>query len=263
MLFGVPADAADVPYVDPSSTGALSFCGADGSSLSGGTLTDGPFAVTTLASSATPSDYAVPGATATLYAYQPREALAPAQWSGELMTGASRYADVAHAAVKALPADLSLGGFVADFPPAWNGLVQLRVYVGAPGQPIRSGKYDSADVQVSGDSWTLLRGGHSSCAQVKATPLAQLLGVPVVTPTSTAVPKSGAAAGQVERNGTHATVLTSADHPAAITATTTATTASTTSWWQPALLVPPLIVLPLLGLGAVLSRRALRQKGTR
>ena len=255
LLSGVPAQAADVPYSDPSSTGSLSLCGADGAALTGGPLASGPPAVLAVGSSAAPQDYATQGATATLLAFQPRSGLDPAQWSGELVTGASRYADPKHPAARSVPADLSLAGFAADFPPSWDGLIQLRLYLGAPGQPVRSGKYDSADVRVVGDRWELVRGGSASCVGVRATPLAQLLGVPVTTPTSSVPPRPGAAAAVVHNAATSAPQGTAA--PDGTRALTPAAAASTTRWRS------ALIFLPLLGLGALAARRALRPKGTR
>lgn len=257
LLSGLPAHAADLPYTDPSSTGALSLCGADGAALTGGRLSPGPPASLAVGSSAAPEDYAGPGGTATLLAFQPRQGVDPAQWSGELVTGASRYTDPAHPAVRSVPADLSLAGFVADFPPSWDGLVQLRLYLGAPGQPVRSGKYDSADVRIVGDRWELVRGGSASCAGVRATPLAQLLGVPAVTPTTTTPPHPGAAAvttiGAASPGPQGEAVADSSSRAQAPAAATSATH----RWrW-------PLISLPLVGLGALAARRALRPKGTR
>ncbi|MCW2599073.1 MAG: hypothetical protein JWM02_902, partial [Frankiales bacterium] len=63
-----------------------------------------------------------------------------------------------------------------------------------PGRPLQTQRYDSADLQVSGNRWTLLRGGGGSCRGVKAVAVAQLLGVQASTvPTTSATAAPGAA----------------------------------------------------------------------
>jgi hypothetical protein len=189
-----PAAAEQVPYTDERSTGALTLCDSTGHELRAGALTARPLAARVVGGTAAPTTYAGGRATATLYGYQPRQGLDPAQWSGELLTGASRFADPHHPAVAVLPEDTTLGQYVADFPPSWDGLVQLRVYLGAPGAPLLSQRYDSADLRVTGGSWALVRGGGGSCAGARAVAVATLLGVQASSvPSTPATPARGAA----------------------------------------------------------------------
>lgn len=187
LLLGVaPADAEQVPYTDPQSSGSLTLCDAQGHEIRSGSIRTQPLAPLIVGSTAVPPDYAK-GGTAILLAYQPRSGLGAGQWSGELMTGSARFTTPLHPAVVGLPDDLSLAAFVTDFPTQWNSLVQLRVYLGAPGKPVYKQRYDTADLKVDGESWTLVRGGGGSCGAGRAVAVADILGV-----ASTSAPTSAA-----------------------------------------------------------------------
>lgn len=178
------AHAADVPYDDPASAGSLTLCDAQGHEVRGGALTDRPLAAKAVLQSKAPDGYDGHEATATLLAFQPRQGVAPGQWSGEFVTGPSRWTGPVPAVAGALD-DLTVGELANDFPPAWNGFLQLRVYLGAPGRQAYRLRYDTADIKVDGDRWTLVRGGGADCGAAKAVTVAQLLGV---APTSTPSP---------------------------------------------------------------------------
>jgi hypothetical protein len=171
-----------------------------------------------------------------------------------LLTGASRFGDVRHPAAAALPEDLSLADFARDFPPAWDGLVQLRLVLGAPGQSAQDQRYDSADVRISGSRWTVLKGGGGSCSGVKAISVAQLLGVqatavptPAVAPSATATPATTRPAGS--------TAASSATRPApSAGATAISPTASSRSLSYVAVSLAGLVGLLFVGSGGVYLR---------
>ena len=250
LASGAPAHADPVPYTDERSSGLLTLCDAGGHELRAGSVVTQPFVHLVVAQTPAPAGYDDGRGTASLYGYQPRQGLAPGQWSGELMTGASRFADPHRPAAVALPEDLSLGGFAADFPPTWHGLVQLRLYVGAPGRPLQSQRYDSADVQISGDHWSLVRGGGGSCRGVKAVAVARLLGVQ-----STAVPTQGAT---VRPGAAPPPSSGGADGSTSSTGTSVAARAASGSSrgsGPQALSVALVVLVLLLGGGALLLRR--------
>lgn len=198
-----PALAGQVPYDDPQSSGSLTLCDSQGHELRSGSTSTQPLAPLVIGSTQAPADYRT-GATATLLAYQPREGLAPGQWSGELLTGASRYTTPSHPTVAALPQDLSLGTYVQDFPTQWDGLVQLRVYLGARDKQIYKQKYDTADLKVEKGRWTMVRGGGGSCSSGKAIAVAEILGV-AATPTPAAVGVTSPASGSPQPSSSSTT----------------------------------------------------------
>jgi hypothetical protein len=60
-------------------------------------------------------------------------------------------------------ADESLRMFLGDYPASWNGYVQLRLFLGAPGEGPLTYNYDAADLQVTGGTWHLLNNGPADC----------------------------------------------------------------------------------------------------
>jgi hypothetical protein len=167
--------AGSLPWTDTSVTGFIGLCDSQGHSISSGSLDSAPFVTRAVSSVAAPSPYGEAGRTATLYAFQPRQDLAPGQWSGDMLTASTRYSNSAHPTAVATGGDLSLGDFVSEFPPAWDGLVQLRLYLGAPGQPAQTLSYASTTVKVTGSTWTVVSGGNVSCASGQATSIESIL----------------------------------------------------------------------------------------
>jgi hypothetical protein len=197
-----PASAStSVPYDDPSVVGYLGLCDASGHQITHGSIHTTPLAWRAVSSSAAPAPYNAPGRTATLYAYQPRKGLPPGEWSGEQLTATSRYTNPAHPMVATTSRDDSLAYFTSDFHPAWDGLVQLRIYLGAPDQEPYSYRYAALDLKVTGSTWHAVEGGAVSCHDGSAVSVASIL-LPSPTPRShhtthakggaTAVPKSSA-----------------------------------------------------------------------
>jgi hypothetical protein len=157
---GSPAHAADpVPYQDAHAVGFITLYNKAGSPIKGGSLKDHPFVWKAVGSKAAPKPWDGTGRKATLYAYQPREGVLPELWNGDKLTGTSDYADPAHPTALATTADFSLQDIVDEFPPSWNGLLQLRLVLSVPGQSALTTNYASTDVKVSGGTWTVVGGG--------------------------------------------------------------------------------------------------------
>jgi hypothetical protein len=165
LAWAVPAaaQASTRPYRDVNAVGAITLCGHNGAQLTSGSISAKPFAWRAVDSTPAPTGYRT-GGTATLYAFQPRQGVDPGDWSGEQLTASSHYSSLAHPTAAATYADGTLASFLGDYPARWNGYVELRMYLGAPGQVPATVSYDAADLQVSGGTWRLLDGGPNDCA---------------------------------------------------------------------------------------------------
>ncbi len=208
-----PAQAAAVPYTDTRVIGYIGLCDASGQAVTSGSTATLPFVAKAVNSSAAPNGYNGKGSTATLFAYQPRQGVDPGNWSGEQLTGSSQFTNPAHPATVSTLLDSSLADFVSDFPPKWDGLIQLRMYLGAPEQSAYSAKYDATDIQVSGSSWKVVQGGASLCAAGSATSNENAL-----------IPQSLASA---SASAAHAAALASASANATATASAAGSGSST------------------------------------
>jgi hypothetical protein len=153
--------AATAPYDDRGAHGRLTLCDSDGDVVTGGEV-DEPIAAFALGTTS-PDGYDVPGAVATLFAYQPREGVLPEEFSGTPLTAAATLADPGRPAARVTGESTTLESFTAAFPAGWDGHVQLRLLVGAPGVGTDIASYDTADVRIDGSRWVLVDGGHASC----------------------------------------------------------------------------------------------------
>lgn len=159
-----PAQASSsVPYTDPAVTGALGLCDSQGHQITSGSTATQPFAALAVGSVAAPTDYTGTGRGAVLYAYQPIENVPANAWSGEELTDNSSYTNAAHPMSAATGGDPALQHVVTDFPPKWDGLIQLRLYATAPGRPMDSTSYQALDIKVSGTSWQAVDGTTVDC----------------------------------------------------------------------------------------------------
>ncbi len=159
-----PAQASNsVPYTDPAVTGALGLCDSHGRQLTSGSTATQPFAALAVGSVAAPADYTGTGRGAVLYAYQPIENVPANAWSGEELTDNSHYTNAGHPMSAATGGDPALQHVVTDFPPTWDGLIQLRLYATAPGRPMDSTSYQALDIKVSGTSWQAVDGTTIDC----------------------------------------------------------------------------------------------------
>jgi len=161
---GGAASAATAPpwEPDPTSSGGLSFYNAAGVQITGGNITDAPFAAYVQASA---PDRA--GDTkATLFGYLPKNGVAIGAWSGEAMTASTNYPNATAPgalATSTLPV-VTLGGsdetvavLAGDLPntatDSYQGLYQLRLKTSAAGVPAGTA-YNSADILITGSTWT-------------------------------------------------------------------------------------------------------------
>lgn len=161
---GAAADVA-VPYEDPSSAGAITLCSAEGQAVTGGSVDDSPFVPVVVGETPVPEGTDPTGAVGTLFAYQPRAGITPAEFSGAIISAAGLLVDPDQPAVAVQEGSWSLADFTSAFPADLDGLVQLRLYLGTPeAGTLTDQPYDTADLRVDGDRWELVRGGTASCA---------------------------------------------------------------------------------------------------
>ncbi|SDJ46939.1 hypothetical protein SAMN05444157_3514 [Frankineae bacterium MT45] len=257
------ASAASVPYTDPKASGTIGLCDAGNHPIHSGSIASSPFVWRAVGASAAPAAYSVPGRTATLYAFQPRPNVPPAEWSGQMLTSSSNYTNAAHPMAQATGGDDALNAFLTGYPTKVGGLVELRLYLGAPNKPLDQQQYDATDIQITGDTWSVLRGGDQNCTAGSATsfetsvlPGADLTAPP---PVSTGHPKAASGAGA---SASAAAARTSASVAAAsipltgaapsgrlAAESTSAGAGSTTRWWWLGLAIAAIAAV------AVLARR--------
>lgn len=167
-LIGVTAAIAeDAPYQDPSAIGSMTLCDKDLQPVTEGLLKDRPFVWRAVSDTPAPSPYDNKTRRALLYYFQPRENVDPGEWSSEILTAASTYSDPQYPIAQATPIDFPLLSAATNFPPQWEGFVQLRMYFTADGLS-QSSDYVAADIRIEGDNWTLVRGGDAPCDAGKA-----------------------------------------------------------------------------------------------
>jgi hypothetical protein len=155
-----PAYAAyTVPYNDANSVGFLILYDKAGNPVKGGNVKDHPFAWKVVSSQKALAPYDGTGRTATGYLYTPHEGRPPTQWSGDTITAGTGYPDPAHPTAQATEKDYSLQDYLDEFPPKWDGLVQLRMILGVPGLSVLTTRYASTDIKVTGQTWSVVGGG--------------------------------------------------------------------------------------------------------
>ncbi len=157
------AASPTVPYSDPNALGYIGLCDAQGHQLTSGSVNTTPFAWRAVSTTAAQGPYAGPTRTALLLAYQPIDGLAPSDWSGDVLTAASRYSNPANPMAAATGGDKSLAGFMSEYSPKWDGILQLRIYLDAANEPVYSLHYPALDIQVTGSTWHALDGGPVNC----------------------------------------------------------------------------------------------------
>ncbi len=152
-----PAKAAD-QYTDPAVIGTITLYDASGHVVTHGSVNTTPFVARAVSSKAAPAPYNGAGATATLFAFQPRENASAVMWSGDSLTASTPFTDPAHPTATATSTDFSLEDFLQEFPPRWNGAIQLRLILDAPGQSADTTEYMAANLKITGDTWTQVPG---------------------------------------------------------------------------------------------------------
>jgi len=172
----IPAIAvASAPYKDAGAKGFIGFCDKHKKAITSGSIYDQPFIWTAVSSVPPPSVYSGKNGKASLYAFQPRRNVDPAEWLGDQMEAASLYTNARHPMSQAVAPDPPLLTFVQKFPPQWDGLVQLRMIFSKPGVPLGYGSYPATTIHVQGARWSVVDGGTVSCNVGKAISSLQLL----------------------------------------------------------------------------------------
>lgn len=190
IAFPAGAHASGVPWTDPAATGGISLCSARGVPVTSGSI-DLPIAATAVGASHAPAPYDGPSRSASLVASQPRQGIAPGEWSGMGMTALSRYSNPAHPTVEILPADYTLRGVTQAYPPAWDGILQLRIYLRAVNTPTFVTSYSATAVRIRGDSWQQVgEAAGDVCRAGRATSVVKLLGLPVTKVTQSSATES-------------------------------------------------------------------------
>ena len=204
-----------MPYSDPNQAGLLTLCNTSDQPITHGSLSAVPFVWRVVSDVPTPSAYRVKGVTATLFTFQPRPYTPAGAWSGEPLTAASLYTNFAHPMVQETPIDEPLTQMTNAFPPIWDHLIELRLYLGAPDRQPDVMHYAAADLQISGNTWTVVEGGTSGCTSGTAVSREALLGMPGASGT----PRPGATKAPGTAGGSHtgpaaAAAGSSSDSPA-------------------------------------------------
>ena len=165
------ASGSIVPFRDSLAAGGLGLCDRAGKALTHGSTATAPFVFRAVSTVAAPARYAVAGRTATLFAFQPREGVDPGYWSGGELSSASQYTNPAHPMVQLTRGDLPLSSFLSIYPARWDGIVQLRMYLGAPDQPPYTRPYAATDLRIDGTTWTVVHPVDAPCDAGQATSL--------------------------------------------------------------------------------------------
>jgi hypothetical protein len=160
------ASTSGAPFTDQNQIGWLTLCDKNGHVQTTGNINSQPFISKVVSSSPTPAKYE--NGLATLYAYQPVKGVLPAYWSGDQLTGASFFSDPNHPGVQSTAGDDPLDWFVTGFPLKWAGLLELRVYFTSVGRGAYTFNYPAAILRVTGNRWTLVKGGDTPCSATRS-----------------------------------------------------------------------------------------------
>ncbi|SOD72297.1 hypothetical protein SAMN05892883_1702 [Jatrophihabitans sp. GAS493] len=157
------ASAAALPYNDPSVSGGIGLCSKTGTEITSGNINDRPFVWRAVSSVKAPAGYDISGRKATLVAYQPRPNVQAYAWNGDTLTAASTYTNPAAPMAAATSLDFSLNDFIGEFKPMVDGLLQLRLYLAAPGRDALNTSYPAINIKVTGNTWAVVNPVSVSC----------------------------------------------------------------------------------------------------
>jgi hypothetical protein len=227
-----------VPYTDAAAHGVIGFCDPQGRQVQGGNINDRPFVWRAVSSVPAPAGYTGTGRTATLFVYQPLQDLPSGNWSGAAMTAAARYTDAGHPMAAATGADETLAELIANLPPRWNGLLEVRLIVGAPNEPVDTQSYPATDIEVTGDTWHVVHGGDVSCSSGTAESLESIVKLPIATTAPKAVDAgvasvapSGTSSGQTSTTSANSgSAVAAGDVPAASTSDLSGGSGESATW---------------------------------
>jgi hypothetical protein len=171
LTFGLgatPASGSAVPpwEPDPSSVGGLIFFNSSGQEVTGGSVDSSPLAAYVEGTATVRAGDTV----ATLYGYLPVKGEQPSAWSGEQLGDTTAFPNPGAPAplgTSTLPVetgnsgDETLAQLEIDYPnkdtsdDGYAGMYELRLYTNAPHQS-QTTTYDSADILISGSTWSVV-----------------------------------------------------------------------------------------------------------
>jgi hypothetical protein len=158
------AATAAAPYTDSNVVGSIGLCNQSGQQITQGSTTARPFAWRAVSTQAAQAPYNNAGRTATLVVYLPQQGLPAGDWSGTELTASSSYTNPAFPMAAVTAGDESLANIVEEFPPKWNGFLQLRMYLDTANRQPYETQYPSLNIQVTGDTWQAVGGSPVNCA---------------------------------------------------------------------------------------------------
>ena len=148
-----------VPFTDPNQVGSLTLCNPHEQPITSGSLLTVPFVWRAVSTTRVPPGYT----RAELYLFQPIQYVDPGDWTGYQLTDGAVFSNPAHPMAQATYADAPLIWPDNSMSPHWDGLYELRMVFSSPNKQPWSFSYPTAVIKVTGNSWTLVEGGGSSC----------------------------------------------------------------------------------------------------
>ena len=114
------------------------------------------------------------------------------------MTASSSYTNPANPMAAATDGDQSLQSIIEEYPPKWDGFLELRMYLGTANEEPYESQYPALNIQVTGDTWQAIGGSPVNCASGTAQSIESVLlpsstttttptNAPTTTPPTTAV----------------------------------------------------------------------------
>jgi MYXO-CTERM domain-containing protein len=187
---GRASAATAVPYADPHVVGSIGLCNQAGQQVTSGSVDTVPFAWRAVSTQPAGAPYDNAGRRATLVVYQPLQNIPAGDWSGETLTAASSYTNPANPMAAGTGRDQSLEDVIEAFPPAWDGFLELRIYLSTTNAPPYSTQYPALNVQVTGGMWHAIGGATVNCASGTAESMETVLlpSTTTTTPTATSAP---------------------------------------------------------------------------
>jgi hypothetical protein len=166
LASGAHASASPPWEPDPSSVGGLVFYNSAGHVITGGSTTESPLAAYVEGSATVRSGDNV----ATLFGFLPVKGQKPTQWTGEALSGSTTYPNSSAPkplksatlpVVSGANGDLTVAELASDLPntdttsDGYAHIYQLRLLTSKPQEGV-STKYDSADIEISGSTWSVV-----------------------------------------------------------------------------------------------------------
>jgi hypothetical protein len=183
------------------------------------------------------------------------------------MTASSSYTNPANPMAAATDGDQSLQSIIEEYPPKWDGFLELRMYLGTANEEPYESQYPALNIEVTGDTWQAIGGSPVNCASGTAQSIESVLlpsstttttptNAPTTTPPTTAVSGQGTSgAGAPSGTDTGAAGTKGVARDSAVASGTTAVADPAPSSDFPLIFGIGLPILVLLAASAYLLRR--------